>query len=742
MVNDLLPVSWRRSLWVRLALVIAVSLVVVLGLFVWIASRVLTTSAIRTGRERALNAATQVATAIGQNTARGMIEVQRLTADGLLLEYLARPTPALADRVRQRLRLVVPPGQPPTVLFNELGASLLEIRAVEPGVGAGSGPATGAASLESRARAVLVPPPSTVPSYVGVGPLQAVQGVIFADVVVEIRASSDDSQDAERMGTLVIRRVIQAGANADIVNRLVGTGAVAAIGNRAGPPWTDFTQMLDVPPMDATQRTSGTYPAADGTARVGGVAPVDGTSWAVWIDLPQSVVVAPLQAVVRRMALVALATALVASLAVGWVVARAIKPLNDLAVATEAIAAGDYARRVSTTRADEIGRLGAAFNAMTDRVAHTHQELERRVEERTRTLEQARHELDQFFALSPDMLRISGPGGNVLRINDAWHDVLGWDLDYMAAEPSISFVHPDDRDKTLEAREELRRVGARTTFENRYRTKDGTYRWLQWRAVAVPERQTIYSAARDVTEDKRIAAELERRATELAALNTELEMFSYSVSHDLRAPLRHVQGFAALLAKSPTAKLAETDRRWLATIDAAAMRMARLIDDLLTLSRTGRAALRKTPVAVATLIREARDELITDPNSARVTWVIDDLPTVVADPSLLRLVFVNLLSNALKYTRLQPDAVITIGTAPGGDGESVVFVRDNGVGFDMKYADKLFGVFQRLHADTQFEGTGIGLANVRRIVQRHGGRTWAEAEVDRGATFFVALPSA
>jgi signal transduction histidine kinase len=239
-------------------------------------------------------------------------------------------------------------------------------------------------------------------------------------------------------------------------------------------------------------------------------------------------------------------------------------------------------------------------------------------------------------------------------------------------------------------------------------------------------------------------AELEnrvrQRTAELDESNKELEAFSYSVSHDLRAPLRHVTGFANLLSRHAGESLDVQGRRYLTTITDSAARMATLIDDLLAFSRMGRAGLTKRRVDLGALVREARDEVAADANGRRIVWTVDSLPIVDGDPALLRPMLVNLLSNAVKYSSTREEARIDVGMATGTDFEVVVYVRDNGVGFDMTYAHKLFGVFQRLHRAEDFSGTGIGLANVRRIVQRHGGRTWAEGEVDRGATFYFSLP--
>jgi PAS domain S-box-containing protein len=291
--------------------------------------------------------------------------------------------------------------------------------------------------------------------------------------------------------------------------------------------------------------------------------------------------------------------------------------------------------------------------------------------------------------------------------------------------------------------------------EIKNKAKDGSYYWVD--ATIVPflndqGKPHQYVAIRtDITErkaaDEKIAklnTELEqrivKRTAQLQTANEELESFSYSVSHDLRAPLRHVLGFVDLLQKEAGPSLSEKSLRHLTAISHAAKRMGDLIDDLLAFSRIGRAELQKTDVNLEELVQETLGDFQGQTKERNIVWEIHPLPAVRADRALLRLTLVNLISNAVKFTGARAQAKIEIGCAPSGGDETVVFIRDNGAGFDPKYAGKLFGVFQRLHSQDEFEGTGIGLANVRRIIHRHGGRTWAESAVDSGATFYFSIP--
>ncbi len=364
----------------------------------------------------------------------------------------------------------------------------------------------------------------------------------------------------------------------------------------------------------------------------------------------------------------------------------------------------------------------------------------------------AAQELDRFFTLSLDMLCIAGFDGRFKRLNPAWSRALGFSEEELQTQPYLGFVHPDDRERTAAEAERLTQGLHTVSFENRYRCRDGSYRWLLWTAAPLVGKELIYAAARDVTAQKeaeqriqRINAELAARTAELSvtnqelgAANQELEAFTYSVSHDLRAPLRHIDGFSRLLLEEHSPKLPEEARHYLERVREGTRQMGNLVDDLLNLSRVGRQELRRQATGLASLVEEARRELTGELEGREVEWRISPLPFADCDPTLMKQVFTNLLSNAVKFTRPRKPAVIEVG-GHTANGAPAIFVRDNGVGFSMKYADKLFGVFQRLHRPEDFEGTGVGLATVQRIIQKHGGRVWAEAELDKGATFYFTL---
>ncbi len=340
--------------------------------------------------------------------------------------------------------------------------------------------------------------------------------------------------------------------------------------------------------------------------------------------------------------------------------------------------------------------------------------------------------------------------------SQACETVTGYTPEEFAADPYLWFhmIAPEDREPVQERIQQVLAGIEIPPLEHRLIRKDGAVRWVCDTTILLKDASGKLlgydGVIKDITQRRQAEEEIRTlnqkleqrvldRTAQLEAANKELEAFAYSVSHDLRAPLRHIDGFLELLQERLAANLDDRSRHYMDTISDATKRMGQLIDDLLAFSRMGRNELFKTGVDLGVLVQEIIRELAPETQDRAINWRIAPLPTVTGDRAMLSLVLTNLLSNALKFTRGRPQVDIEIG-CQAGQKETTFFVRDNGVGFDMAYADKLFGVFQRLHRADEFEGTGIGLANVRRIINRHGGRVWAEGQENQGATFYFSLP--
>jgi signal transduction histidine kinase len=411
-----------------------------------------------------------------------------------------------------------------------------------------------------------------------------------------------------------------------------------------------------------------------------------------------------------------------------------------------------------------------------------HDTLEERVRERSAELEQANLRLRQQIDVHLQTLEALQRSEARLNISQRLSKVGGWEYDIASGESfwteelyrihdlstdfgldhlqeSLKCYRPEDRPVILAALRGVIERAETYDLEFPFTTFKGRSLWVRSTAQPVFADGTVVCVIgnlMDITERKRAEEGIRRlnqdleqrvaeRTTQLEAANKELEAFAYSVSHDLRAPLRHIDGFLSLLREKSEASLDEQSRRYMDTISRAARRMGMLIDDLLSFSRMGRQEITRRPVDLAAVVQDVIHEFEPETGSRAVTWHVGELPVVNGDRAMLRVVLVNLISNALKFTQPRAQAEIAIGCLHESDdckneNETVVFVRDNGVGFDMRYADKLFGVFERLHGVEEFEGTGIGLANVHRVISRHGGRTWAEGKVDGGATFYFSLP--
>ncbi len=374
--------------------------------------------------------------------------------------------------------------------------------------------------------------------------------------------------------------------------------------------------------------------------------------------------------------------------------------------------------------------------------------------------EKARRESEEQYRIlaetAQDIILTHDMEGRITYVNNAGLQKTGYSAEEVLRTPITRFIPVEYMD-TMSKRQSLRQAddGQIYLYEIEFVNRLGERTPME--ICSAPVRREgrigeILIMARDITdrklaEDKirKLNEELEQRVKErtaqLEAANKELESFSYSVSHDLRGPLQHITGFAELLNKRAAESLDDKNKHYLKVITDSTIRMGKLIDDLLSFSRMGRMDMMKRKTNLVSLVKEILIDFQADARGRNIDWKVGPLPEIYGDSAMLRQVLINLISNAFKYTKNCDKAKIEIGSTSGEKGEVCIYVKDNGTGFDMKYVDKLFGLFQRLHRTEDYEGTGVGLANVQRIIHRHGGKVWAEGKVGEGATFYFTLKS-
>jgi PAS domain S-box-containing protein len=731
------------------------------------------------------------------------------------------------------------------------------------------------------------PPLRAIGDSAVIGSLQVAHDSVL---YYELRAAVRLGGRERAIGQVVqLRRSALSKQARETISKLTGGDVALLVGNADGPPWTDFESLVPAPPP-AIRDTTAAGEYARSEPMIGAATRIRGTPWAIVAELPLRRVLAPVNAYVERMAVIAFAVVLLGALAAWWVSRRITTPLRRLTTAAEAIAGGDLAQRVDAPNRDEMGRLAQAFNAMAEQVGRAHHTLEDQVKERTRQLELAKRQLEETSDERYRMLFESNPLPMwlydtetlaFLHVNAAAVRHYGYSQDEflsmtlkdirpaediprflasLADTPSglyeagiwahrtkdgtiiqvevtrhrlrlegreVGLALAQDVTARLAAEDALRRMNTELEARVRERTHALASSEERFRALAQTANDAIFSAdergvivyanqaaerifgypaalmvgqpltllmparLRDAhraglarylsTGEARVVGRTvelvgqrrdgsefplelslasrvtpagrsftgiirditERKRTDeaLRETNAELESFSYSVSHDLRAPLRAIHGFARILLEDHRTQLDSEAQRILGVIDENTKRMGQLIDDLLTFSRLGRKELETARVDMTELVQGIADGLRRGEGDRALDVVIAALPPARGDRDLLRQAITNLLQNALKFTRQRATARIAVGTRADG-GETVYFVKDNGAGFDQRYAGKLFGVFQRLHRIDEFEGTGVGLAIVQRIIHRHGGRVWAEGKVDEGAAFYFTLPGA
>jgi PAS domain S-box-containing protein len=472
---------------------------------------------------------------------------------------------------------------------------------------------------------------------------------------------------------------------------------------------------------------------------------------------------APTRSLGLTMVLTGLVVLLLGSLGAIFLSRSITKPVFELANGTKQLTEGNLDHRIKVTTTDEIGRLGTAFNLMAATISEKDamlrgwaEELEHRVAERTTDLLASESKFrslsvrqEAILSAVPDILMEVDNNkvytwANPAGINFFGEKVVGKEASFYfeGNQDTYSLVEP------LFAGEENV-----IYLESWQRRKDGEKRLLAWHCKMLKDNDGkaigALSSAIDITERKKADEEIRRlnqdlellvqdRTAELTLINKELEAFSYSVSHDLRAPLRALDGFSLAILEDYSDKLDNEGKKYLNRIREASQKMANLIDAMLILSRVTKTDIALTEVNLTELAEEISTELTKHNPERKVIWKIEPGMTVTADSVLIKNALENLLGNAWKFTSKHPTANIEMGTIRE-NGEVVFYVKDDGAGFDMTYASKLFGAFQRMHSTVEFDGTGIGLATVHRIITKHGGRIWAEGKPEIGATFYFSL---
>jgi PAS domain S-box-containing protein len=412
---------------------------------------------------------------------------------------------------------------------------------------------------------------------------------------------------------------------------------------------------------------------------------------------------------------------------IGGALARSLtRPILALQVGATRFGRGDLDMRLSETSRDELGQLAGEFNKMAEALAEQQTHLRRRAE--------------QFFNLTLDLLCTVSPDGRLVDLNPAWERTLGYNRDEVRGHPLKELFHPDDQAMTMAALQRVTNEPAAGRFESRCRHKEGHYRWLAWAVVISPQDQLLYAAARDITERYLAEEKLRQQTEELERSNRELEQFAYVASHDLQEPLRLVSSYVQLLARRYQGKLDQDADEFIGFAVEGANRMKSLITDLLAYSRVGSRGKEFAPVEMEEIFKRVIGTLQLAIDEVGATVTHDPLPAVLGDAVQIIQLLQNLIGNAIKFRGTEPPRV-HVGAAQLRE-HWLFFVRDNGIGIDPQHTERVFVIFQRLHLQEEYPGTGIGLAICRKIVERHGGRIWVDSEPGKGATFYFTLQPA
>lgn len=435
---------------------------------------------------------------------------------------------------------------------------------------------------------------------------------------------------------------------------------------------------------------------------------------------------APARAFGVTILLISTAALLVAAVIANVLAHGLTRPIQELQMGAARFARGELDTKLNETSGDELGQLAAEFNKMAAALTEQQTHMRRRAE--------------QFFNLTLDLLCTLYPSGQLVDINPAWETTLGYDRSELQGQLLETLIHPDDLYMTRKALQQVTKELKAQHFESRCRHKDGHYLWLAFSVTVSTQDKLLYVAGRDVTERHLTEAALRQQTEELERSNRELEQFGYVASHDLQEPLRLVSNYVQLLSRRYQGKLDEQANEYIGYAVEETNRMKVLMSDLLAYSRIGTQPKEFTPVDMEHVLENTLQGLQLSIQAANGIVTYDPLPAVLGSSAELGLLLHNLIDNALKFCNAGPPR-IHLGVNPLND-RWLFFVRDNGIGIDPLHTERIFAIFQRLHSQEEYAGTGIGLAICRKIVERHGGRIWVDSEPGNGSTFYFTLQPA
>ena len=733
-----LILPFRRSLRHRLPIVASVLISGVLSAFLWVAYLEVESALVQAGGSRAQGVADQLASLLAESARQRLRDVQRIARQPAIRGYLRDQNERTATDAREELRSITTQGQPAVELWEAKGQRLLAVRRPP--------------ARNQTAQAPAAPPSlGKAPSTPGFTPFYLSDGVIHWDAIAEV--PDDDRVDAPAstpLGFVVSRRLLSTTSTNDLINRLVGNGAVVMLGNQGGDVWSDLTKAVPAPPVETSRPGQAAYRSPEGHGRIGAAAPIPGTTWAVWVEFPRAVVVAPTWRFLSRMSLFGLLFIVTAAFMARTLSQRITKPLNDLTEAAEAIASGKTSQRVTIDRPDEIGRLGAAFNEMAEQVRSVQTELEARVEQRTASLAQAEARTKEILRTANDAFVGMDAAGRIVNWNTQAEKIFGWPAEQVIGRSLADVIIPADHHAEKADLERQVRIGEDGPLNRRFELNS----WRRggdkfpveitiW-ASGTGDDQAFHAFVRDITERKRAEKAVSDAKTEAERASQAKNEFLSRMSHDLRTPLNAILGFAQLLEMD---RLPPEQLESVQLILKGGKHLLALINEVLDITRieAGQLSLSAEPVDVRDVVRHAVDLIAPLASTKNIALdVIDGSSngwTVVADRQRLTQVLLNLLSNAIKYNRVSGRVTIAFEEVAGG--RLRIQVRDTGAGIPPEKLARLFRPFERLGAETTaIEGTGLGLALSRGLAAAMGGSLGVASEVDRGTTFWIELQRA